>query len=161
MMKHFRAAALAATLAVAAGSALAAQTTHSHLGVHALYNSTFDDFGVGAQFSAPIARHLEFYPSFDWYFDVPHATVWEANADVKYRALGERSEWFYVGTGLNIHRQTVDNFDLTRGGWNLFMGAESIRGHIHPFAEARATVTDHTRFQIQAGINITLGHGDE
>jgi hypothetical protein len=160
-MTHYsRAATLAVALAMLASSAASAQTSHSHLGVHALYNSTFDDFGAGAQFSAPIAHHLEFYPSFDWYFDVPHATVWEGNLDLKYRALGDRSDWFYVGTGFNIHRQKVYEFTDTQEGWNLFMGAESIRGQVHPFAEARATVTNHTRFQIQAGLNFTLGHDE-
>jgi hypothetical protein len=134
-----------------------AQTSHSHLGIHGLYNTTFEDFGVGAQFSTPVAHHLELYPSFDVYFESP-GTMWEGNLDFKYRAFGERWDWSYIGTGLNVHRQDINGATLTRGGWNLFFGAESIRGQVHPFAEARVTVTDHTRFQLQAGFNVTLGH---
>ncbi|HEY4101174.1 MAG TPA: hypothetical protein VGM20_09885 [Gemmatimonadales bacterium] len=131
-----------------------AQTSHPHIGVHALYNTTFQDWGVGAQFSAPMASHLEIYPSFDYYFDP--STVWEANVDVKYRAIGQRYDWIYLGTGLNIHHQNVEDISDTRAGWNLFAGAESIKGKIHPFAEMRVTVADQTHFQIQAGLNITL-----
>ena len=141
---------------LAAGSAAApAQTSHSHVGAHLLYNSDYDDFGVGAQLSIPVVRHLEFYPSFDYYFQSP-GSVWELNADVKYRASGRRFDWIYVGTGFNLDRQSYGT-SATTGGWNLLAGAESIRGQVHPFGEMRVTVADHTRFQVQGGINITLG----
>lgn len=145
-----------AAMLLALGSTIAsAQTTHSHLGAHVLYNADYDDFGLGAQLSVPIAHHLEFYPSFDYYFQSP-GSVWELNADVKYRASGKRFDWIYVGTGFNLDRQS-DGTSATTGGWNLFAGAESIRGQVHPFAEMRVTVADHSRFQIQAGVNVTLG----
>ncbi len=149
---------LAAVALVATMTATAAaQTSHSHLGLHGLYNTTFQDFGIGAQFSAPIGHHLELYPSFDYYFESP-GTLWQANLDIKYRAFGQHWDWAYVGTGLGVARQTYTGFDETRGGWNMFFGGESIRGQVHPFAEARVTVGNHTRFQMQAGINVTLGH---
>lgn len=142
-------------LSLGAG-ALQAQTDHAHFGVHALYSTTFDDAGVGAQLSVPMARHLEFYPSFDVYFQSP-GSLYAGNIDVKYRTSGRRYDWVYVGTGINIAHQSVGHDSETQAGWNLFAGAESLRGEVHPFAEARVTVTDQTRFQIQAGINITLG----
>lgn len=132
-----------------------AQTWHSHLGAHVLYNSDYDDFGLGAQLSVPMVRHLEFYPSFDYYFQSP-GSVWEMNVDVKYRASGRRFDWIYIGTGLNIDHQS-NGTSATTGGWNLLAGGESIRGQVHPFAEMRVTVTDHSRFQVQAGFNVTLG----
>ena len=136
-----------------------AQTRESHFGLHLLYNTSYSDAGVGVQFSAPIAYHLEFYPSFDAYFQSP-GSIWEANVDVKYRASGDRGDWLYVGTGLNISHVSAEDVSDTREGWNLFGGIESLRGQVHPFAEARVTVTGHTRFQMQGGINVTLGrHG--
>ena len=89
-------------------------------------------------------------------FETP-GTMWEGNVDFKFRALGEKFDWVYIGSGLNIHRQSIPGNDLTRAGWNLIAGAESIRGKVHPFGEVRVTVTDNTRFQVQAGIKITLG----
>jgi hypothetical protein len=150
-----RGAAIAAALLALGIGSVQAQTSHAHLGAHVLYNSDYDDFGLGAQLSIPMARHLEFYPSFDYYFQSP-GSVWEMNVDVKYRASGSRFDWIYVGTGLNIDHQSYGT-SATTGGWNLLAGAESIRGQIHPFAEARVTVTDHTRFQVQGGVNVTLG----
>lgn len=150
------------TMAIAAGciaigaTAARAQTRDSHIGLHLLYNTTYEDAGVGVQFSAPMAHHLEFYPSFDYYFQTP-GTRWQANADVKYRVSGDRTDWLYVGTGLNISHFSVNDASSTRAGWNLLAGMESLRGQVHPFGEARVTVTDHTRFQLQGGINITLG----
>lgn len=156
MTSHMRVLIVVAAVGTASAAAMPAQTTHSHLGVHALYNTDYDDFGLGAQLSIPIAHHLEFYPSFDYYFQNP-GSVWEGNIDLKYRASGERFDWIYVGTGLNIDRQS-DGTSATTVGWNLLAGAESIRGQVHPFAEMRLTVADHSRFQVQAGVNVTLGH---
>lgn len=147
---------VAAVAAIHTGHATA-QTSHSHLGVHVLYNTTFNEAGAGIQFSAPIGHHLEFYPSADFYFQNP-GTRWQANADLKYRAFGEKTDWLYVGTGLNLSFFRVNGVSATtRAGWNVLMGAESIKGRIHPFGEMRATITDHTRFQVQGGVNITLG----
>lgn len=156
MRKYLRAALFAAgAVAVHAGTA-SAQTNHSHLGAHLLYATTYEDFGIGAQFSAPIAYHLEFYPSFDYYFQSPGTRV-QGNVDIKYRAFGEKTDWLYVGTGLNISSFSVNGASSTRAGWNLLAGAESLKGNIHPFGEMRVTVTDHSRFQVQGGINVTLG----
>ncbi|HEY3935653.1 MAG TPA: hypothetical protein VGL65_13660 [Gemmatimonadales bacterium] len=155
MSGRLRIVGIAGALLLGTVAVASAQTSHAHIGVHGLYNTTFDDWGIGAQFSAPVARHLEFYPSFDYYFESA-GTMWEANADVKYRAIGQRYDWIYFGTGINLHYQNIDDDHLTQAGWNLIMGAESLRGQIHPFAEMRVTVTDHTRFQMQAGLNVTL-----
>ena len=154
MPSRLRMAAIAATLLAIGAASGRAQTDHSHLGVHVLNNSTFDDWGVGAQFSAPIAHHLEFYPSFDYYFADP-GSRWELNGDIKYRASGKRFDWIYIGTGINLDHFS-DGASASTVGWNLLAGAESIKGQVHPFGEVRVTVTDHTRFQVQVGINVTL-----
>jgi hypothetical protein len=157
MTIRLKATAIAIGCLMAGTTAARAQTDHSHLGLHLLYNTTYDEAGMGVQFSAPMARHLEFYPSADIYFQSP-GTRWQLNADVKYRAFGEKLDWLYLGTGLNLAFFNVDGASaVTRAGWNLIMGAESLRGQVHPFAEARATVQDQTRFQIAAGVNVTLG----
>jgi hypothetical protein len=44
----------------------------------------------------------------------------------------------------------------TQAGANAFVGAESLRGRIHPFGEFRFTVSDGSTAQIAAGINFTL-----
>ena len=156
---HLRSRSLAIAAVLISGSAVAAgaQSRSSQLGLHLLYNTTYQDAGIGAQFSAPIAHHLEFYPSFDYYFQSP-GTLWQLNADIKYRTSGSAGDWLYVGTGLNLSHYSVDDASGDRVGWNLIGGVESLRGQVHPFVETRVTVTDHTRFQIQGGLNFPLGH---
>ncbi|HEY4320686.1 MAG TPA: hypothetical protein VGM77_05840 [Gemmatimonadales bacterium] len=148
-------------LSLALGAATAipalAQTSHSHIGLHVLYNTTFEDAGAGAQFSLPIARHLEFYPSVDVYFE-SGATLWQPNLDFKYRALGDHMSWFYLGTGLGLLQQSYQGTEDNHAAWNLFAGAESLQGQVHPFVEARLSVSNYNRFQFQGGVNITLGH---
>jgi hypothetical protein len=146
----------AALVAAAGAQRLAAQTDHAHFGLHAGYNTTYEDATIGAQLSVPVARHAEFYPSFDYYIQSP-GTAFQVNADFKYRAFGERTDWLYIGSGAGIRHVSVDGTNATRVGWNLLMGAESLRGNVHPFGEARATISNGTRFQIVGGINITIG----
>jgi hypothetical protein len=45
----------------------------------------------------------------------------------------------------------------THAGLNLLGGVESLRGTVHPFGEGRFIISDDSRFQLQAGLNITLG----
>ena len=39
-----------------------------HLGPQINYDFDIEEIGIGAQFSVPMAKRLEFYPSFIWYF---------------------------------------------------------------------------------------------
>ena len=133
-----------------------AQTRRMHIGPHFGYDFKVEELVLGGQFSAPIATRLEFYPSFDWYFVDP-GTLWAVNADLKYRVAHDQPNWLYLGGGLNVARRKVASVGSTKAGFNLFAGAESLRGIIHPFGEARATLKDHSTFQIVAGLNITLG----
>lgn len=147
--------------AVVVASALAgtaqAQTDRLHLGPRVSYQFDLKKFGVGVQFGAPIARHLEFYPSFDYFF-VDVGSFWNLNADLKYRFASESVKWLYVGSGLNIARSSVSTFHSTKAGVNLFAGAESLKGRVHPFGEFRVTAGNGSAVQMAGGLNFTLGH---
>jgi len=134
-----------------------AQTSRTHLGPRLTYNFDLESFGLGAQVGIPIARRLEFYPSFDGYF-VDSGSAWALNADLKYRLSSDRSgEWLYVGGGLNIAGFSAGDTEHTDAGVNLLAGIEPLRGKVHPFGEARLTLGDGSSFQLAGGLNITLG----
>lgn len=145
-------------LAMLPGLAAAAegQTNRMHLGPQINYDFDFEDFGIGAQFGAPLMNRLEFYPSFVWFFRDP-GSLWNLNADLKYRVASDRPNWLYVGAGLNIARFDAGDADDTNVGLNLLAGAESLKGRIHPFVEGRLILGDGSRFQLAAGLNFTLG----
>jgi len=132
-----------------------AQTSRFHFGPRLSYQFDLEKIGIGAQFSAPIARHLEFYPSFDYFF-VSNGSFWNLNADLKYRIPSESVHWLYLGAGLNIARSGVSGVHNTRAGVNLFAGVESLKGWVHPFAEFRFTANHGSTGQIAAGLNFTL-----
>jgi hypothetical protein len=146
-------AALGLTLALAVTAQ--AQTSRFHLGPRLSYQFDLKKLGVGAQFSAPIVRHLEFYPSFDYFF-VSNGSFWNLNADLKYRIPSESVHWLYLGGGLNIARSGSAGVHDTRAGVNLFAGAESLKGWVHPFGEFRFTANHGSTGQIAVGLNFTL-----
>lgn len=133
-----------------------AQTDHMHLGPRLSYQFDLQKFGVGAQFSTPIARHLEFYPSFDYFF-VSGGSFVSLNADLKYRFAAESIKWLYAGGGLNIAHASAGGHGDTHAGLNLLGGVESLKGQIHPFGEFRVILGNGSTAQISAGLNITLG----
>jgi len=133
-----------------------AQTSRMHLGPRISYQFDVEDVGLGAQFSLPVARHLEFYPSFDYFFVDP-GSFWNLNGDLKYRLAGQHLDWIYLGTGLNIAHRSVGSADNTDAGLNLFGGIESLAGWVHPFGEFRLTVGDNTAAMVAGGLNFTLG----
>lgn len=145
--------------ALVAAAALAgtaqAQTNRLHLGPRVSYQFDVEEFGVGAQLSVPMARYLEFYPSFDYFF-VDNGSFWNLNADLKYRIAAATVRWLYLGAGLNIARSSNGSSN-TDAGLNLFAGAESLKGRVHPFAEFRFTAGDGSTGQVSVGLNITLG----
>jgi hypothetical protein len=151
--------AIVLTSAMAGGAQ--AQTSRLHFGPRASYQFDIEEFGIGAQLSVPIATHLEFYPSFDYFF-VNSGSYWDINADLKYRIATESVDWLYVGAGLNIRhtrRQRSDEnraTDDNQAGLNLIAGVESLRGRVHPFAELRFTANKRSTTQLSAGLNFTL-----
>jgi hypothetical protein len=159
MNSRLPAAALALVLSAAFTQAAHAQTNRMHLGPHITYNFDIEKLAIGPQLTIPVARHLEFYPSFDIYF-VDGGSLFALNADLKYRLASESMNWLYVGGGLNITRAAAGSVSNTDAGLNLIAGAESLRGSIHPFAEIRLTVGDGSTAGIAVGLNFTMGqHG--
>ena len=144
-----------AVLASALAGAVQAQTGRLHVGPRVSYQFDLEDFGVGAQFSVPIVRNLEFYPSADYFFVSP-GSFWSLNADLKYRVATESIRWLYLGAGLNVARASGGGDSHTDAGFNAFAGVESRKGRVHPFAEFRFTVADGSTAQIAAGLNFTL-----
>lgn len=132
-----------------------AQSGRLHLGPRLSYQFDLEEFGIGAQFSAPIARNLEFYPSLDYFFVDP-GSFWNLNADLKYRIATENINWLYLGAGLNIARRSFNGNGNTDAGFNAFVGAESRAGRVHPFAEFRFTANDGSTGQLSVGLNFTL-----
>jgi hypothetical protein len=148
--------ATALTLLSATAGTVQAQSGQTHLGPRLSYHFDVEEAGIGAQFSAPLARNLEFYPSFD-YFLVSNGTFWHLNADLKYRIATESINWLYLGGGLNVARRSAGNFEDTSVGVNGFFGVESRRGRVHPFGEVRLTANDGNSSAILAvGLNFTL-----
>ena len=156
----FRLSRLAGALVLAAtivGTAQA-QTDKLHFGPRLSYQFDLEELGLGVQLGVPIARHLEFYPSFDYFFVDP-GTFWNLNADLKYRLPSPSVEWLYLGGGLNVARSqsgSPSNNSRTRAGLNLFVGFESLAGRVHPFGEFRFTASDGSTGQLAAGVNFTL-----
>lgn len=156
MASRLSAAVMAALLSTALAQAAKAQTNKMHLGPHITYNFDVEKLGIGPQFSMPIARQLEFYPSLDFYF-LDAGSLIAFNADLKYRLTGESMNWLYIGGGLNLSGGGTSD---TNAGVNLIAGAESLRGTVHPFGELRVTVGNGSTAQIAVGVNFTLGqHG--
>ncbi len=156
MTSRLPTAVMTALLSTALSHAAHAQTGRLHLGPHVSYNIDARDLGIGAQLSVPVARHLEFYPSFDYFF-VDVGSLIAINADLKYRLATESLNWLYVGGGLNISRAAAGGVSSTDAGVNLLAGAESLRGTVHPFGEFRLTVGNGSTAQIAVGLNFTLG----
>jgi hypothetical protein len=151
-----RAAIIAALLGTTTSIAQA-QTERSHIGPRVSYQFDLEEIGIGGQFGARIGRQLEFYPSFDYFF-VDNGSFWQLNADLKYGIVSEAINWLYLGGGLNLARSDAGTASeaRTRAGANLFAGAESRRGRVHPFAEFRVVLRDGSAAQLAAGLNITL-----
>jgi hypothetical protein len=145
-------AALVLTAAVA-GTAQA-QAGSVHLGPRMSYQFDLEEFGLGAQLSAPLVPRLDVYPSFDYYFVDP-GSFWNLNADLKFRP-SPGTAWLYLGGGLNIARSSFGDNSSTDAGVNAFLGMESRTGRVHPFAEFRFTNNNGSTGQVSVGLNITM-----
>ena len=158
-MRSSRPAAIGAAVLIAlaaTASTANAQTSRTHLGPRIGYNFDAEAVTIGGQLSFPIARRLEFYPSADVTL-VDNGSMFGVNLDIKYRMpAGGSLDWLYVGTGLGIVSRSVNDNDNTDTGLNLFVGAESLRGRVHPFIEGRVTIADGSTAALMAGLNFTL-----
>ena len=112
------------------------------IGGHVGYNFDAEVAFAGAQLAIPVAKQVDFYPSFDWYFT--DATTWSLNFDARLRPqVANRNG--YLGGGINLTHQTD-----TQTNVNLFAGVEGRRGNLRPYAEARM-ILGTASFQIRAG----------
>lgn len=145
----------ALTLALVATTAATAQTSRTHIGPRIGYNFDADVATLGGQISFPIGQRLEFYPSADVHL-VDEGSMFGVNVDIKYRLPGNTVRWMYLGTGLGIVSRSVEDFDNTDTGLNVFIGAESLSGRVHPFVEGRVLIADGSMAQIVGGLNFTL-----
>jgi len=154
---RFLARAVAVTLGtILVAGAAAAQSRPVRLGGHLGYDFDSDHFALGPQATIPLTRRLDFYPSLDFYFIDP-GSLWALNADLRYRVPGVRPEWLYLGTGLDIRTRSFRGSSESRAGINLIVGAESRKGPVQPFGEARVTLRDGSIFQLTGGLNFPLG----
>jgi hypothetical protein len=127
----------------------------AHVGAHTGYNFDRDHGLVGAQLLIPVARHLELYPSFDYYFGTgPNRLGF--SGDVKYRVPLDYGSDAYLGGGLNVLNTSGSGVEGTDAGWDVIFGWESRRGGTHPFVEGRLLQHGASQFQVLAGLNITL-----
>lgn len=145
---------LAAGLLAAAAAPAAAQG-RAHIGPRSGVNLDSDDWFVGAQFTIPLTRQFEFYPSLDVYFPA-QGTSLGINGDLKYRVPVGPTWSSYFGGGLNVLYRDANGVSDTDAGGNLLAGLESRWGNVHPFFEARVLLHDNTSLQLGAGLNITL-----
>jgi hypothetical protein len=159
MLRHLRRIAVGIALLVSVATVAQAQghpPYRPHIGAHLSYNFDAEEFGIGPQFYIPVARHFEFYPSFDYYFVDGPASLWQLNVDMKYKSR-EQHTWFYLGGGLAIARASAGQFSDTDIGVNLLGGVETVvMNTIHPYLEGRLTLRDNTAFQLAAGLKITI-----
>lgn len=118
------------------------------IGGHAGYNFDAEVAFAGAQMAIPVAKKVDFYPSFDYYF-LDQAT-WALNFDARLRPqVANRNG--YIGGGINLTHQTDTDTNV-----NLFAGVEGRRGNLRPYAEARLIFGNGTTFQIQGGLSVPL-----
>jgi hypothetical protein len=135
---------------------VSAQEGRAHFGPRLSYNVDAEMFGVGAQLGVPVARQLEFYPSFDIFFP-DRGSAWGINLDLKYRVSPAASNLLYLGGGVNMSGNKPEGGNSnTRARANLLAGIESRRGPVHPFAELRAILGSGSTVQLAAGLNFTL-----
>ena len=158
MKLRLTAAVVASLVSIGLTTSVQAQTSRAHLGPRLSYNFDASKFGLGAQLGVPVAHRLEFYPSFDYFF-ISHGSLWELNADLKYRFSGQSVNWLYTGGGVGFTgAKATGGSTSTNAHANLMIGAESLRGMVHPFGEFRVLLGSGSTAQIAAGLNFTLGH---
>jgi hypothetical protein len=142
------------TLLAGAGAPLAAQ--QAHMGGRTGVRVDTDDLFVGAHLTAPLARRVDLYPSFDIFFP-DRGSMIGINGDVRLRLPTGSNVQFFTGTGLAVTRRSVDGRGHSDLGANLLGGLETRSGRVHPFVESRLRFSDRTVFQLAGGFNIALG----
>lgn len=160
LIRRLMLAAVATALTATAASAQARkeQGDRPLFGPHAEFATNDLDFGIGAQFSYPVANRIDVMPTFDYYFPGNSVHVWTLDGTVRYwPKLNVKNNGLYAGAGLNYTHVSVKNFgsdgnvglSLT-GGW-MFKQISWL-----PFAQIRAVIGDADRVEFGGGVNFKL-----
>jgi len=139
-----------------------AQGDRPLLGPHAEFATNDLDFGIGAQFSYPVADRFDIYPTFDYYFPGNSVHVWTLDGSVRYwPKLNMKNPGLYAGAGLNwTHTSfnppgpgSVSSSDV---GLSLLGGWMFKQVSLLPFAQIRAVIGDADRVEFGGGISFKL-----
>jgi len=127
----------------------------AHIGPHGGYSFDRNHGLIGGQLTFPIARQVELYPSFDYYFG-SGPTVLGFSGDLKLRFPTGYGSDVYFGGGPHWLHTSITGASGTDMGWDVFFGLESRRGVTHPYIEGRVLNHSQSQFQLLGGLNITL-----
>lgn len=133
------------------------------LGPHAEFATNDFDFGIGAQFSYPIANRFDIYPTFDYYFAGDNLTVFSFDGAVRYwPKLNMKNPGLYAGAGLNWSHVKVDlpapfnDASDSEIGLSLVGGWMFKQVSLLPFGQIRIVIGDADRVEFGGGINFKL-----
>jgi len=131
-------------------------------GPHAEFATNDLDFGIGAQFSYPVANRFDIYPTFDYYFAGSNLTVISIDGAVRYwPKLNMKNAGLYAGAGLNWSHVKVDppgpgSASNSEVGLSLLGGWMFKQVSLLPFGQIRIVIGDADRVEFGGGINFKL-----
>jgi len=158
-------AALATVLVSSVASAQAGRKEQGDrplLGPHAEFATNDLDFGIGAQFSYPVANRFDIYPTFDYYFPGNDLTVFTLDGTVRYwPKINVKNAGLYAGAGLNWTHSKFNppgpgSASSSDVGLSLLGGWMFKQVSLLPFAQIRVVIGDADRVEFGGGINFKL-----
>ena len=159
---------LAALATVVVSSAAVAQAGRKEqgdrplFGPHAEFATNDLDFGIGAQFSYPVANRFDIYPTFDIYFPGNNLTVYSLDGAVRYwPKLNMKNAGLYAGAGLNWSHVRFNppgpgSASNSEVGLSLLGGWMFKQVSLLPFGQIRVVIGDADRVEFGGGINFKL-----
>lgn len=132
------------------------------LGPHVGFATNDLDFGIGAQFSYPIANRFDILPTFDYYFPGNSVHVWSLDGAVRYwPKLNMKNPGLYAGAGLNYTHTSFNppgpgSFSDGSVGLSLLGGWMFKQVNFLPFGQIRVVIGDADRVEFGGGINFKL-----
>lgn len=164
-----RHAVLVAFVGLTLASTAAAQKEGSSLGPQLGVATNSLGFFIGAQFSHPVAKQIDIYPSFQYYFPGNayggfggvNVTVWSLNAEGRYwPKLNTANSGLYVGGGINLTHVGVSvggiGGSTTDAGLGLLGGWDFKAVSWRPFAQVHIVIGNADRIEFGGGINFKL-----
>lgn len=132
------------------------------LGPHAGFATNDFDFGIGAQFSYPVANRFDIYPTFDYYFPGNDVTAYSFDGTVRYwPKLNMKDAGLYAGAGLNWTHVSFNppgpgSASDSEIGLSLLGGWMFKQVSFLPFGQIRIVIGDADRVEFGGGINFKL-----